>query len=531
MIPGKTLKPEDILEAAWRRRWLIIVPFVVIAASTVLIASFLPDRYRSETVLLIVPQRVPENFVRSTVTARLDERLRAMSQQILSRTRLEQIIQDFNLYPTERRSMIMEDVVETMRTRDVSIGLRGGGRADDGTFTISFQSDSPKTAMLVTERLASLFIKENIEDRALFADMTDQFLQTQLDDARRQLMEHEKKLEVFRRANAGRLPSEADTNQQAMLNTQMQLQALQDSINRDRDRQMLLQRLIADASSLPAPAIAPESPGATSQLPAARQLELARDALKRLEGRLKPDHPDIRIAKRTIRDLEEKAAAETLEQPISPSSGAPRGTSPAEIARAAKVADYQAEVESVGRQIAAKQEQEKALMVAMAGYRTRLEASPALESDLTSLMRDYSTLQATYQSLLSKSQEAKVAANLERRQIGEQFKVIDNARLPQRPMSPNRLRIDLLGAFAGLGLGLGLAGLLEYRDSSLRSEEDVILALALPVLALVPTMMTRSERRQQRQRRVIALSSAAVALLLCVAAVAWKIRILENWIR
>jgi uncharacterized protein involved in exopolysaccharide biosynthesis len=426
----------------------------------------------------------------------------------------------------------MEDIVENMRTKDVKIGIRGGAGTDAGAFAISYESDNPRTAMQVAERLAALFVRENIEDRAVFADMTGQFLQTQLDDARRQLMEHEKKLEIFRRANAGRLPSESNTNETAMLNTQMQLSTVQESINRDRDRQTMLQRLIADTINLTAAAAHDGSrnqgtePAEPGPLPVARQLEMARANLKAMEARLKPDHPDIGIAKRMIRDLEQKAAAEALQQPLTPST-----VSNAEVARANKLEEYQAESELLDRRMASKQEDEKRLMAAMVAYRQRLEAAPGLESQLTELMRDYTTLQTTYQSLLAKSQEARVAANLERRQIGEQFKIIDSARLPQRPISPNRLLINLVGACMGLGVGLGLGGLLEYRDTSLRSEDDVLVALSLPVVALVPTMTTTFERVKRRRRRLRVASSGMLVVLLCAAAIVWKFQSLADWIR
>jgi hypothetical protein len=138
-------------------------------------------------------------------------------------------------------------------------------------------------------------------------------------------------------------------------------------------------------------------------------------------------------------------------------------------------------------------------------------------------------LQAQYQGLLAKSQDAKVSANLERRQIGEQFKLIDSARVPQRPSSPDRFRLNIMGALGGLLLGLGLAGLLEYRDTSLRTDDDVLVALALPVLAIVPTMSTEIERqRKKRQWRWLA-SSGAAALLLGTVAAAWIMR-LNEWV-
>lgn len=167
----------------------------------------------------------------------------------------------------------------------------------------------------------------------------------------------------------------------------------------------------------------------------------------------------------------------------------------------------------------------------MATYRSRLEAAPALESEQTQLMRDYETLNEAYSSLLLKSQDAKVAKNLEERQVGEIFRIIDGARMPEKPHSPNRVRLNIIGALAGLGLGLGIAGLLEYKDRSLRTEDDIVLTLALPVLALVPTMMTRTERHKKKRQRLLLASSGAAVALVALAVVAWKFQVLPAFIR
>ena len=140
MIPGKKDKPEDFVEIAWRRRWFVLAPFVLIMAGTLTVTQLLPDLYRSSALLLIVPQRIPENLVRSTVTTRLDERLSAISQEILSRTRLENIVQEFDLYPNERRRMIMEDVIEKMRSKDIIFSPPRSRGGDAGSFTISFST-------------------------------------------------------------------------------------------------------------------------------------------------------------------------------------------------------------------------------------------------------------------------------------------------------------------------------------------------------------------------------------------------------
>lgn len=530
MIPGKQYKPEDFVEIAWRRRWFIVAPFVAAAALTLVVARILPDRYRSEAVLQIVPQQVPENYVRSAVNTNLNARLQAISQQILSRTQLERIIQEFNLYPEERKRLIMEDVVERMRSKDILIGGRGGGRIDGNSFSIGFEASDPRTAMQVAERLAGLFIQENLQDRSVFAEQTDQFLQSQLDETRRQLKDYETKLEAFRRSNPGKMPGEMEATQQALGAAQSQLQAVQESINRDRDRQLMLQRMLSDARSAAAAATSAPLPAAdgksTGPVTATQQLEGARIALRNMEMRLKPEHPDIRAQKRFIRDLEQKVAAEALQQPV---SGAP--ATPGDPAQATHVSELQAESDAIDRRLATKNQDERRLLETINGYRARLESVPTVETHLTELMRDYTTLQASYQSLLTKSQEAKVAANLERRQIGEQFKIIDSARMPQRPTSPNRPMVILVGCFLGLGLGLGVAALLEYRDKSLRTEEDVVMALALPVLALVPTMVTQVERIRNRRKRLVIASSGVAALVLSAAVVMWKFQTIADWIR
>ena len=191
MLPGKKYTPEDYLRIAWIRKWFIVIPTLVIAAATFAWSYTLPNRYRATTTVMVIPQRVPESYVRSTVTANVSERLQTISQQILSRTRLERIIEEFKLYQEERQTLIMEDVVEQMRL-DLKLNIASPRRNDDASsFTISFESDEPRTAMLVAERLASMFVQENLQDREVLADSTNQFLQAQLEDARRNLVEHE----------------------------------------------------------------------------------------------------------------------------------------------------------------------------------------------------------------------------------------------------------------------------------------------------------------------------------------------------
>src|SRR5512138_901060 len=245
MLPGKVYKPEDVLQILKSKIWVLLLPFAVIAAATAVWVHRLPDQYRSETVILVVPQRVPESYVRSTVTTRIEDRLQSLVQQILSRTRLERIVRDFDLYAKERQTGIMEDVIERMR-RDIGVEVLRGD-----SFRISYIGDNPRMVMRVTERLASLFIEENLRDREVLAEDTNQFLEAQLEDARRRLLEQEKKVEGYRKAYAGQLPSQLGSNLQVLQSADSQLKSIADAVDRDRERHLMLERQIADLEQQP----------------------------------------------------------------------------------------------------------------------------------------------------------------------------------------------------------------------------------------------------------------------------------------
>ena len=532
MLPGKKYKPEDFVAIAWARRWFIVVPFILMAAGAVVYAQIQPNRYRAQTQILVVPQQVPADYVESTVTTMLGERLSMIRQEILSRTQLERIIAEFDLYPRERASMIMEEVIERMRG-DIAVNIppQRSRNANSSSFILAYESENARTALLVTERLASLFIRENVQGRAVTADRTTQFLDAQLEEARRRLMDHEKRLEEYKLKNSGSLPSQVSSNLQAIQTGQLQLQSLIDATARDRDQRLALDRALASETEAASAPVAPSDPAAPApDAPAVVRLEAARNYLRGLELRLKPEHPDVVRARRIIRDLEKEAEAAALEQPVSSGSVPTRSSSPAEQNRQRRIAAIKTEMESIDRRIAARQREEGRIRTLLDGYQARLEAAPARESELVELTRDYDTIRTSYTELLKKSEASKLALNMERGQIGELFKIVDGARLPERPFSPNRPRIMALGAMLGLGLGLALVGLLEYRDSTFKTDDDVMLALSLPVLAMIPAMVTRAESETRvRRRRLVAITSVC-AVVVTGGLLVWKLRLLESWL-
>ena len=262
-----------------------------------------------------------------------------------------------------------------------------------------------------------------------------------------------------------------------------------------------------------------------------QRLVAARNALDAMELRLTPEHPDVVRMVGLIRRLEADAEAEALETPLSGAPVQPART-PAESARANRMRQLRAELSGLDLRIDRMEADEVELRQRVALYQQRVEAAPTRESELIELTRDYSTLQNSYTSLLSKKEDSQIAANLERRQIGEQFKVLDPARVPAAPFSPNRARFQLLGALLGLGLGAGLAALLEYRDTSPKTDQDIADAIGIPVLAMLPIVTGPEELARTKRLRLLVAVSAVVLFALGSggAALAWKMGMLDRWI-
>jgi polysaccharide chain length determinant protein (PEP-CTERM system associated) len=537
MLPGRELTIDSTLKMLHRQRWLLIMPLFLGVLGGLLYSRSQPSLYRSDAVIQVVPQRVPESYVSATVTERVEDRLRALAQQVLSRTQLEKLIADFNLFPDERRKVPMEDVIELMTKRVLiePLATKETSQRDSRSeaFRVSFDYQDAVVAQKVVEKLASFFIDTNARERGTQADQTSAFLEAQLADARTRLETQEQKLKTFRERNSGRLPTQMQANMQAIQTTQLAIQAMVESLARDRDRKLLLERLYTDADAdVPAAAApvasSPPAGDALSKLPAdatpQQRLDAARKILAPMEVRLSPKHPDVVRMKRIIDDLERRAAEADAQQPLSPENGLNQAVTPEETRRRDKLRGMRAEIESLDRQIAFKEGEEKRLRAEIGKYQALLEAVPGIESEWVALTRDYDTLAASYRELLSKSENSKMAASLEQRQIGEQFRILDPPRVALKPQSPNRIRINAVGTLAGLGLGLLLVGLAEHRDSTMRSEADVLGAIDLPVLVLVPFVTTGADLRRQRRRRLIA-SAAVVVVSVATGALFWFLQL------
>jgi polysaccharide chain length determinant protein (PEP-CTERM system associated) len=517
MLPGKIYTVEEVLQVARKRIWWLLLPLAIVSAVTAVVARRMPDSYQSDALIVVVPQQIPEAFVKSTVTMRIEERLQTIRQQVLSRTLLEETIKAFNLYAESRKAgAIMADVVERMR-KEVGIDVFRGGES----FKISYVGQDPRTVKKVTEYLTNAFINQSLKDRSSLAEGTSRFLQTELDEAKRRLLDHEQKLQAYNVRHSGELPTQQTANLQAASNLQLQSQAILMQISALQDRRRSLENDLSDVltRSQLFPVDLNPNPGALTPGvgTAAQRLAVERTKLNLLleQQRLTEAHPEVVAARKEIARLQRDAEAEALRQPIAAST--PKAITPAQYQQQKTIENMKSQIDDLEKQIVQKQAEEQRLRAMSNTYQNRADMAPMRATELVELTRDYATLQAQYSSLLSKQGEAKIAANLEARAIGEQFRLLDPARVPEKPVKPNRPMINLMGIAAGLAVGLALVALLEYRDSSFKTDAEIANVLTLPVLAVVPLMQSDEDRLRTSRRRLVVSVGLGGTVLGCLA--------------
>ena len=508
----KSFDVHDYIEIFLRRVWYILIPFVVVLAAATLYAFYLPKIYQATTLILVTPQKVPEAFVRSTATSRIEDRLQSIGQEIMSRTRLELVIQEFKLYSEEAKSLSLEEIVESMR-KNIQVDIRG----KEGYFTISYIGKDPKTVTMVTNKLASLFIEENLKLREQQAQGTSEFLSIELNATRTKLEEQETAITRFKKQFMAELPEQREANLKILEQLQLQYQKISDNLKAAQDRKLIIQRQLSNMKTQLALGSFPENPiiedrtagtlePELSLLPPSRQktqggyeaqLNQWRNLLSELESKYTERHPDIVRAQKQIADLEkriEKMKAQDAGENVSVSetSKKKKGEGKTETESDPFYKEMESQLVATEFEIKRLKEDDSKIKAKIAQFQARVENTPARELDMANLTRDYQNAKETYQSLLKKSQEAQQAENLERRQKGEQFKVIDPARIPEKPMQGKVLKILLFGLLLGMGSGFGMAFIREQMDRSFRDAGDLEATMESKVLANIPRIQKKA---------------------------------------
>lgn len=484
--PGKPFDINDYIEILLRRIWYIIIPTVVIFLGAVIYVQYSPKAYRATTLILVTPQRIPEAFVRATVTSTIGERLQSISQEIMSRTRLEQILSEFKLYQEELKSGSLERVVELMR-RNIKVEIRG----NEGYFTISYIGKDPRIVTVVVNKLASLFIEENLKLREQQAQGTSEFLSTELQATKAKLEEQEKMVTHFKRQFMGELPEQRDANLRVLEQLQLQYQRVSDNLRAAQDRRLFIQKQLSDFELAMASEDSTSGKSSLIGKKSSQEMELEhlRNQLSDLQTKYTEKHPDILIAKKRIAELEVEIQKARLEKEKGlKEEGQVFSIDP-------RYNEIKNRLMATEKEIERLKEEDGKVRAQMTKYGERLEKTFSRELEITNLTRDYQNAKETYQSLLRKSEEAQQAENLERRQKGEQFKVIDPARIPGKPFKPDIPKTLLIGFLLGMGFGFGMAFFREQIDRSFRDAEDLEATFGFKVLANIPKIESKIEKK------------------------------------
>ena len=543
-----------------RRKWQIILPTAILIAVSAVVVLILPASYRSTATILIEEQEIPSELVRSTITSYADQRLQVISQQVMTRANLQQIIKKFNLYQGRRARDISEGMTQKLR-RDISMNMlsadvidkRSGNKtAVTIAFVLSYDGETPELAQRVTNELVSLYLNENLKNRQQQTAETAKFLGEEAKRLATQVAQIESNLAMFKEKNAGQLPQLAQVNLSTrdrteaeiadadrMISSLIQRKAVLESqiaqvkpyspilsgagerLLEPDERLSLAQTQYASLSSIYSSdhpdvqrlrreidGLERELGVAKTSLENSREIERLQTELTALRQRYSDEHPDVLKLKDRIATLE-KQSRQSLPATAVLSTRTRRADNPAFLALQAQLDGANEEIRSLrGRQVA--------LRSKLSEYDRRLRGTPQTERAYLDISREYENASRRYQEVKAKLMEAQVSQELERDRKGERFALIEPPDLPEKPFRPNRLALMALGSILAFGSGLGYAGVIEALDRSIRGVDALSAAIGAPVLATIPyipSLPDATNRAPMSSLSFVGIAALAIGVL------------------
>jgi len=483
-----------LLNVFYKRKSVIIACFLVVSSLTAYLTASLPNIYQSTTLILITPQKLPRSYIISTVTMSIQERIHAITQEILSRTRLEKIVKEFDLYQSTTQESAMESRVGKLR-KNILLNTR----QRENSFRLSFESKSPEKAQQVATRLASLFIEENLKLREQRAIGTTLFIKSERERLLKEVERQEAEVNLYNAKYRHELPGQLPVNlsmldrlQEELQNNSLRLYAL-------GERKAELEKQIAEVEQT---GKIRDSEGETI-LPYWQQIEKMKTNLDEILIRYSERHPDVLRLKQEIQAFEARGTNETRGTKEDSASG----MNPVQqtLLNQNKLLDK--EINSV-------QSHNERLQKKIALYQTRVDNAPIRAVELSKISRTHGVTLNKYHNLLAKSLDSQLSENMEKKQKAEQFQVVDPANLPTKPVRPDRMRILLLGLLGGLAAGFGLVFLWENLNTSFKRGDEVEGYTDIPLLATIPAFITRRSVLEDRRAQVILVLASGGMLAL-----------------
>jgi succinoglycan biosynthesis transport protein ExoP len=540
-----------------RRKFHVLIPLGIVLLLSTTIALSLPAVYRASSTILIEAQEIPQTFVRTTVTGYVEERLQTITQLVLIRSRLLELMGQFNLYEDLRDRYTTEEIVEKMREDihlepiQAEVINPTSGRPGSATiaFTLSYEGEDPKKVMQVANVLTSLYMEENLKNREEKARMTFNFLETQIEELSTEILAIEARIAEFKNEHINELPELLQLNLQTMDRLQREVHSKEEDIKTLENRRIYLEGQLAAVE----PMMYAVSAGGKRVMTPREELEVLRSeylglrathaeghpdtiatkkkldamegeisgrkdlrqinnelhdkekSLSVLTGQFSQKHPDVIRLNKEVAKLKEAIAALSEKQVLLTDVENEKPENPSYINLQTQIASTQMEIDNAVQDLAT-------LKARYEDYRKRVENTPQVEQRYRALQRDYMNTQGKYQETKNRLMTAKEAKGLEESRMGEKFTLIDPPVLPEKPASPNRIAIFFIGLVLALSSGIGVGALSEYMDQSVREADELRKISGHAVLAVIPYLETPTDLVRKR-RRTWALAVSAVGII------------------
>lgn len=465
---------QEIIDLAVRRKWWIIACVLIGPPLVFVVGWYLPKQYRSETMIMVDQQRVPAEYVKATVTGDVTDRLQTISEEVMSRTRLLTIANKDNLYG-KTREKYGDDVALAAMRKDITVDIIKGAndRSPIDGFKIAYIATTPKMAQRVTQQIADLFIQENVKERDQDAESTEQFIGNALVQARADLAAQDAKIRDFKATHLGSLPEQESANLAMIGEYQGLAQSNSEAIDRANQQRVYLQ------SMLDADRAAKQQSGSTTTLtPLQLQLQTAENQLAAARQKYTESYPDVIRLRDEVATLQAEA-----KQPVKSS-----GLSLPRPAPNQNQQQIESQLLATQDEITSRTSRQHALEAQLAAIQSRVQSVPAVQQQYESLSRDYSEMQKNYESLLEKEQASGMAADLEKRDESERFRMLDPASLPSSPYSPNLILLNAGGVAGSLLLGIALAFMAEMSDLTIHNSDEAEFYLSVPLIVTLPSL-------------------------------------------
>lgn len=559
----KTENFGDYAAIIKRRKYYILIPFLSIFLISAIVSMVLPPVYKSNTTILIEGQQIPSEFVQSTVTEYVEQSIQTITQRIMSRSRLMDIINRFDLYNDLRERETTEEIIDRMR-EDINLEMISAEVVDQRTgrpttatiaFSLSYEWKDPDKVQKVANTLASLYLEQNLKDREEKAEMTSIFIEAELNALSENINQLEAKMAKFKEKHFHALPEMAQLNFQMVERLEREFDNIEQQIKNVRERKIYLEsQLVGIDPDLPGirgsggrvadakqrlkylyteytalkASLAEKHPDVMKmgkeidslekEVNLKGEIQLKRNQLEELKtelavntGKFSEKHPDVIKLKKSIKILE-KEIKEKIKDRGQTQNESEDPENPAYINISTQIVTAKMEINTLI-------EDRKRLKARLADYQKRLELTPQIELEYKLLTRDYDNARMRYQETLNKLMEAKTAQSLEKGQKAQRFTIIDPAIFPEEPYKPNRLAIILIGFVLGIGAGIGAASIKEFSDQAIRSEHELKLLTGKPVLAVIPLIETEADLKRKKRKTVFFMFSTLTATGLSVLAV------------